>query len=155
MSHRLGEMNDLLLQRELLVETKIYNLGNPMNSVLNAIDALRRETSFPRAGEGVPVVSSSASTLVKPNLVKPNPASTVKPNLAWWMKPGTFRPAAEVRIKDPVLAMPDTECKPARVQMKGPHDSSSAVQSTVIVASTRDQCVDPITISLDSSTEAD
>ena len=34
-------------------------------------------------------------------------------------------------------------------------DSSSAVQSTVILASTQDQGVDLITIYLDSSTEAD
>ena len=71
------------------------------------------------------------------------------------MKPSTSRPAAEDSIKDPGLVMPDTERKPARVQMKGPHDSSSAVQSTVILANTGDQGVESITIYLDSFTEAD
>ena len=33
MGHRLGEMNDLLLQRELRVETQIYDLSNQMKSV--------------------------------------------------------------------------------------------------------------------------
>ena len=155
MGHRLGEMNDLLLQRELRVETQIYNLSNQINSVLNASDALRREKLLPRSGEGVTAGSSSASTSVKPNLEKPNPAGMMKPILAGNMKPSTSRPATQVRIKEPVLAMPDTEHKPARVQMNEPHDSSSAVQSTVILTSTRDQGVDPVTINLDSSTKAD
>ena len=156
MVHRLGEMNDLLLQRELRVESQTYELSNQMNSVLNAIDTLRRERFLPRkSGEGVQAGSSSASTSGRPSLVKPSPGNTVKPNLAEVMKPSTSRPAAEVRIKDPMLTMPDTERKPARVQNKGPHDYSSAVQSTVILASTWYQGVDPITIYMDSSTDAD
>ena len=52
--------------------------------------------------------------------------------------------------------MPDCERKPARVQIKGPHDSSSAVQSATTFGSTKDQGVDPITtLYLDSSTEID
>ena len=45
--NRLGGMNDLLLQRELRVETQIYDLSNRMNSVLHAINVLRREQSLP------------------------------------------------------------------------------------------------------------
>ena len=48
MGHRLGEMNDMLPQRELRVETQIYDLSNQMNSVLHAIDVLRREHSLSR-----------------------------------------------------------------------------------------------------------
>ena len=54
--------------------------------------------------------------------------------------------------------MPDTERKPARVQMRGPHDSYSTSSLTPSAArsATRDQGVDPMsTIYLDSSTEVD
>ena len=52
--------------------------------------------------------------------------------------------------------MPDSERKPARVQMKGPRDSSSAAQSATTLGGTKDQGVDPITtIYIDSSTEID
>ena len=54
--------------------------------------------------------------------------------------------------------MPDTERKPARVQMRGPHDSYSTTLLTPSAAksATRDQGVDPMsTIYLDSSTEVD
>ena len=40
-------MNDLLLQPELRVETQIYDSSNQMNSVLHAIDVLRRNNLFP------------------------------------------------------------------------------------------------------------
>ena len=79
----------------------------------------------------------------------------MNPNLAEMMKPTTSRTAAEVRNKDMMLTMPNTERKPARVQMKVPHDSSSALQSAVILAHTRDQGVDPITNYLDSSIDAE
>ena len=101
MGHSLGEMNDLLFQRELRVETQIYDLSNQMSSVLNAVDALRREKLFPRSGVGVPAESSSASTSVKPNLVKPNPASTVNPNLTRMMKPSTSRPTSRGKDQGP------------------------------------------------------
>ena len=53
--------------------------------------------------------------------------------------------------------VPDNEHKPARGQIKGPHDYSPAAQSAVAstLTSTRDQGVDPNTICLDSSTEVD
>ena len=54
--------------------------------------------------------------------------------------------------------MPDTERKPARVQMRGPHDSYSTGPLTPSAdrSTSRDQGVDPIsTIYLDSSTEVD
>ena len=61
----------------------------------------------------------------------------------------------EIRTDHPMHVIPDSERKLGRVQIKGPHDSSSVVQSTATLDGTRDQGVDPITIYLDSSTEAD
>ena len=52
--------------------------------------------------------------------------------------------------------MPDTERKPARVQMRGPHDSTDSSRPSTALGTTRDQGVDPMsTIYLDSSTEVD
>ena len=54
--------------------------------------------------------------------------------------------------------MADVERKPARVQVRGPHDSSSMSQitSSVVRSATRDQGVDPMSpIYLDTSTEVD
>ena len=66
MGHRLGEINDLLLQRELRVETQIYDLSNQMNSVLHAIDVLRREQSLPRSsGETVAGGNLAANSVMK------------------------------------------------------------------------------------------
>ena len=48
LGHRMGEMNDMLMARELRVETQINDLGNQMHRVLNAIDVMRRERSLPR-----------------------------------------------------------------------------------------------------------
>ena len=51
-----------------------------------------------------------------------------------------------------VLTMPDTERKPARVQMRGPHDSADSSMPSAALGTTRDQGVDPMsTIYLDSS----
>ena len=64
----------------------------------------------------------------------------------------------ETRVKDPVLIMSETERKPARVQMRGPHDSysTSLLTPSAAKSATRDQGVDPMsTIYLDSSTEVD
>ena len=47
LGHRIGEMNDLLMARELRVETQINDLSNQMHTVLNAIDTMRRERSLP------------------------------------------------------------------------------------------------------------
>ena len=154
--HRLGEMSDLLMARELRVETQINNLSNQMHTVLNAINIMGRERSLPRqpnASEGVQAGGSAKAP------EPPNPTRAVKVELMSAMKPRTSKPVtAEVRIKDPVLTMPDMERKPVRVQMKGPHDSSSAIPSvpSVILSTTRDQGVNPmLIIYLDSSTEAD
>ena len=43
LGHRIGEMNDTLMSRELRVETQINDLSNQMHTVLNAIDVMRRE----------------------------------------------------------------------------------------------------------------
>ena len=56
LGHRMGEMNDMLMFRELRVETQINDLSNQMHTVLNAINIMRRERSLPRqpsVGEGV------------------------------------------------------------------------------------------------------
>ena len=83
----------------------------------------------------------------------------VKSELVSALKSSTSRSAVpETRSKDLVLTMPDTERKPARVQMRGPHDSYSADSSmpSAALGTTRDQGVDPMsTIYLDSSTEGD
>ena len=78
------------------------------------------------------------------------------------MKPGTSRPAVPVTRKDEgaagnlVLTTPDAERKPARVQMRGHHDSAESSMPSVAQNTTRDQGVDPMsTIYLDSSVEVD
>ena len=48
LGHRMGEMNDLLMARELHVETQINDLSNQKHTVLNAINTMRRERSLPR-----------------------------------------------------------------------------------------------------------
>ena len=81
MGHRLGEMSDLLLQRESRMETQIYDLNNQMNAVLNAIDVLRRGRvePLPNVECGVKATGDSAAGLTA-KLAKtlcpvvPNPA---------------------------------------------------------------------------------
>ena len=123
LGHRMGEMNDLLMARELRVETQINDLSNQMHTVLNAINTMRRERSLlrpPSAGEGMPAGSSTKAP------EQPHPSRAIKPELTSALKPSTSKPTVpETRFKDPVLIMPDTERKPARVQMRGPHDSYS------------------------------
>ena len=123
LGHRMGEMNDLLMARELRVETQINDLSNQMHTVLNAINTMRRERSLPRppgAGEGMPAGSSTKA------LEEPHPSRAIKPELISALKPSASKPTVpETRVKDPVLIMSDTEHKPARVQMRGPHDSYS------------------------------
>ena len=118
LGHRTGEMNDMLMARELRVETQINDLSNQMHTVLNAINIMRRERSLPRqpsAGEGVQTGSSARAP------EQPHPNRAIKSELVSALKPSTSKPAMpETRIKDPVLTMPDTERKPARVQMRGP-----------------------------------
>ena len=55
-----------------------------------------------------------------------------------------------------VIATPEAERKPARVQMRGHHDSAESSMPSAIQSTTRDQGVDPMsTIYLDSSVEVD
>ena len=156
LGYRMGEMNDLLMARELRVETQINDLSNQMHTVLNAINIMRRERSLPRqsgATEGAPVADSikipESSHLGR----------ATKPELASALKPSTSKlTTPETRTKDPVPTMADVERKPARVQVRGPHDSSSMSQitSSVVRSATRDQGVDPMSpIYLDTSTEVD
>ena len=144
------------MARELRVETQINDLSNQMHTVLNAINIMRRERSLPRqsgATEGVPVADSikipESSHLGR----------ATKPELASALKPSTSKSTTpETRTKDPVLIMADVERKPARVQVRGLHDSSSMSQitSSVVRSATRDQGVDPMSpIYLDTSTEVD
>ena len=156
LGHRMGEMNDLLMARELRVETQINDLSNQMHTVLNAINIMRRERSLPRqsgASEGVPVADSTKAP------ESSHLGRATKPELASALKPSTSKSTApETRIKDPVLIMADVERKPARVQVRGAHDSSSMSQmtSSVVRSTTRDQGVDPMSpVYLDSSTEVD
>ena len=156
LGHRMGEMNDMLMARELRVETQINDLSNQMHTVLNAINIIMRERSLPRqpsVGEGVRTGSSARAP------EQPHPNRAIKSELVSALKPSTSRSAVpETRSKDLVLTMPDTERKPTRVQMRGPHDSYSADSSmpSAALGTTRDQGVDPLsTIYLDSSIEVD
>ena len=159
LGHRMGEMNDGLMARELRVETQINDLGNRMHTVLNAINIMSRERSLPRqpsVGEGVQSGSSVRAT------EQPHPSRAIKPELVSALKPSTSRSAtSETRSNEGaagnlVLTMPDTERKPARVQMRGSHDSADSSRPSAALSTTRDQGVDPMsTIYLDSSTEVD
>ena len=156
LGQRMGEMNDLLMARELRVETQINNLSNQMHTVLNAINTMRRERSLsrpPGAGEGMPAGSSTKAP------EQPHPSRAIKPELTSALKPSASKPTVpETRVKDSVLIMSETERKPARVQMRGPHDSysTSLLTPSASNSATRDQGVDPMsTIYLDSSTEVD
>ena len=161
LGHRMGEMNDMLMARELRVEIQINDLSNQMHTVLNAINIMRREMSLPRqtsVGEGVQTGSSARAP------EQPHPNRAIKSELVSALKPSTYRSAVhEARSNgggggaagNLVLTMTDTERKPARVQMRGPHDSDSSMPSAAL-GTTRDQGVDPMsTIYLDSSVEVD
>ena len=152
LGYRMGEMNDMLMARELRVETQINDLSNQMHTVLNASNIMRRERSLPRqpsVGEGVQTGSSARAP------EPPHPNRAIKSELVSALKPSTSRSAVpETRSKDLVLTMPDTERKPTRLHMRGPHDSYSADSSmpSAALGTTRDQGVDPMsTIYLDSS----
>ena len=74
LGHRMGEMNDMLMARELRMETQINNLSNQMHTVLNASNSMRRKRSLPRqpsVGEGVRTGSSARA----PEQPHPNRAS--------------------------------------------------------------------------------
>ena len=156
LGHRMDEMNDMLMARELRVETQINDLSNQMHTVLNAINIMRRERPLPRQPSVVEGVQTGSSARAPE---QPHPNRAIMSELVCALKPSTSRSAVpETRSKDLVLTKPDTERKPTRVQMRGPHDSYSADSSMLSAAlgTTRNQGVDPMsTIHLDSFIEVD
>ena len=87
--HRMGEMNDMLMARELRVETQINDLSNQMHTVLNAIDVMRRERSLPRQPSASGGVRDGSPVRVL-GATRPNQA--VKSELPSALKPSTSRP---------------------------------------------------------------
>ena len=159
LGHRMGEMNDMLMARELRVETQINDLSNQMHTVLNAIDVMRRERSLPRQPSASGGVRNGGPVRVSEPTY---PSQVVKPELPSALKPSTSRPAVPATRKDGgaagnlLLTTPDAERKPARVQMRGHHDSAESSMPSAAQGTTRDQGVDPMsTIYLDSSVEVD
>ena len=157
LGHRIGEMNDTLMSRELRVETQINDLSNQMHTVLNAIEVMRRERSLPRQSSASGGVRSGGTVRVSEPTC---PSQVVKSELPSALKPSTSRPAVPVTRKDEgvagnlVMATPEAERKPARVQMRGHHDSAESSMPSATQSTTRDQGVDPMsTIYLDSSVE--
>ena len=159
LGHRIGEMNDTLMSRELRVETQINDLSNQMHTVLNAIEVMRRERSLPRQSSASGGVRSGGTVRVSEPTC---PSQVVKSELPSALKPSTSRPAVPAPRKEEgvagnlVMAMPEAERKPARVQMRGHHDSAESSMPSATQSTTRDQGVDPMsTIYLDSSVEVD
>ena len=159
LGHRIGEMNDTLMSRELRVETQINDLSNQMHTVLNAIDVMRRERSLPRQPSASGGVRNGGTVRVSEPTC---PSQVVKSELPSALKPSTSRPAVPVTRKDEgvagnlVMATPEAERKPARVQMRGHHDSAESSMPSATQSTTRDQGVDSMsTIYLDSSVEVD
>ena len=159
LGHRMGEMNDMLMARELRVETQINDLSNQMHTVLNAIDVMRRERSLPRQ----PSASGGVRDRGPVRVSEPTyPSQAVKSELPSALKPSTSGPAVPATRKDGgatgnlVLATPNAERKSARVQMRGHHDSAESSMPSAAQGTTRDQGVGPMsTIYLDSSVEVD
>ena len=84
----------------------------------------------------------------------------MKSELPSALKASTSRPAVPAPRKDEgvagnlVIATPEAERKPARVQMRGHHDSAESSMPSAAQSTTRDQGVDPMsTIYLDSSVD--
>ena len=127
LGHRIGEMNDTLMARELRVETQINDLSNQMHTVLNAIDVMRRERSLPRQPSASGGVRNGGTVRVSEPTC---PSLVVKSELPSALKPSTSRPAVPAPRKDEgvagnlVIATPEAERKPARVQMRGHHNSA-------------------------------
>ena len=109
--------------------------------------------NFTASNVAKPVKSPSVGLYINPSLPERDSVEAPKPSYSKFTK---LTPNPEVRVEQPYQVMPDSERKTARVQVKGPHDSSSAVQSATTFGGTKDQGVDPITtIYLDSSTGID
>ena len=145
-------MNDMLMARELRVETQINDLSNQMHSVLNAIDVMRRERSLPRQ----PSASGGVRNGGPVRISEPTcPSQVVKSELPSALKPSTSRPAVPAPRKDEgvagnlAIATPEAERK-----MRGHHDSAESSMLSAAQSTTRDQGVDPMsTIYLDSSVD--
>ena len=157
LGHRIGEMNDTLMSRELRVEMQINDLSNQMHTVLNAIDVMRRERSLPRQSSASGGVRNGGTVRVSEPTC---PSQVVKSELPSALKPSTSRPAVPAPRKDEgaagnlVMATPEAERKPARVQMRGHHDSAESSMPSATQSTTRNQGVDPMsTIYLDSSVD--
>ena len=151
------EMNDMLMARELRVETQINDLSNQMHTVLNAIDVMRRERSLPRQPSASGGVRNGGPVRVSEPTY---PSQVVNPELPSALKPSTSRPAVPAPRKDEgvagnlVITTLDAERKPARVQMRGHHDPAESSTPSAAQSTTRDQGVDPMsTIYLDSSVD--
>ena len=147
MGHRLGELNDLLLQRELRMETQIYDLSNQMKAMLNATDVLRNLQAEQLQAPTVGVKAGPVNAVPAP--AGSAPASSLKPS-TYKLVVGETTVVNPILLQTngPVLPVSDAERKPARVQLKGPHDPSSALLSikTTLMINTRDQEVDLITL---------
>ena len=118
---------------------------------------MRRERSLPRQSSASGGVRSGGTVRVSEPTC---PSQVVKSELPSALKPSTSRPAVPAPRKDEgvagnlVMATPEAERKPARVQMRGHHDSAESSMPSATQSTTRDQGVDPMsTIYLDSSVE--
>ena len=90
LGHRMGEMNDMLMARELRVETQINDLSNQMHTVLNAIDVMRRERSLPWQSSASGGVRDGSPVRVSEQT---RPSQAVKSKLPSALKPSSSRPA--------------------------------------------------------------
>ena len=155
-------MNDMLLQRELRMESQIYDLSSQLNTVLSAIDVLRKEKVEPTSQSDIRMVPARVAIPSNLPLAKTEEhvPSTSGRNTFKSTGPSTSQSTGPTvpTVKESVSMIPDAERKPARVQLrlKNPHDSSSCsvIPPSTTAVDTRDQGVDPIIITLDS-TEAD
>ena len=135
LGHRMGEMNDMLMARELRVETQINDLSNQMHAVLNAIDVMRRERSLPRQPSASGGVRDGGPVRVSEPTY---PSQAVKSELLSALKPSTSKPAVPVTRKDGgvagnlVLATPDAERKPARKATLGSQTEETAFTTAPI-----------------------
>ena len=78
LGHRMGEMNDRLMTRELPVKTQVNDLSNQMHTVLNAINIMS-------VVEGVQTGSSARAP------EQPHPNRAIKSELVSALKPSTSR----------------------------------------------------------------
>ena len=147
------QVSDQLRTAQNVQNARVDALGHRMGEMNDMLMALPRQ---PNASGGVRDVSPVRGS----GATRPNQA--VKSELPSALKPSTSRPAVSTTRKDEgaagnlVPATPNAGRKPARVQMRGHHDSTESTIPTAAQGTTRDQGVDPMaTIYLDSSVEVD